>query len=78
MTPNLLKYLCEPLTKAPLSLVDAETDANGNIQSGDLVTPAGKHYSVVIGIPRFVDYVPATSVDFFNKRDHFSPIYEEK
>ena len=65
MTPNLLNYLCEPITKAPLQLVDAVTDADGNIQSGDLVTPTGKRYPIVNGIPRFVEYVPMTSVESF-------------
>jgi hypothetical protein len=44
MLPNLLNYLCEPLFKAPLQLVDAVTTADGTIQSGMLVTPSGKHY----------------------------------
>jgi len=34
MTPNLLNYLCELITKAPLQLVDAVTTADGTIQSG--------------------------------------------
>jgi hypothetical protein len=41
MTPNLINYICEPITKAPLQLVDAVTTADGTIQSGALVQPTG-------------------------------------
>ena len=65
MTPNLINYLCEPITKAPLHLVDAVTTADGTIQSGALVTPLGTRYPIINGIPRFVDYVPTASVESF-------------
>jgi len=65
MTPKLLDYLCEPVTKAPLQLVDAVTAADGSIQSGKLIAPSGAHYSIINGIPRFVDYVPRASVESF-------------
>ena len=65
MTPNLLNYLCEPITKAPLQLVDAVTTTDGTIQSGTLVTPSGSRYPIINGIPRFVDYVPTASVESF-------------
>jgi ubiquinone/menaquinone biosynthesis C-methylase UbiE/uncharacterized protein YbaR (Trm112 family) len=73
MTPNLLKFLCEPVSKAPLCLVDAVTDADGIIQSGALLTPAGKRYPIIKGIPRFVDYVPTASVESFGDEwNHFN------
>ena len=31
MTPKLLEYLCDPITKAPLVLSDAQYDVDGNI-----------------------------------------------
>lgn len=65
MTPNLLTYLCEPITKAPLQLVDAVTSADGMIQSGGLVAPSGNRYPIINGIPRFVDYVPRATVESF-------------
>ena len=65
MTPNLLNYLCEPITKAPLQLVDSVTIADGTIQSGGLVSPSGKRYPIINGIPRFVNDVPTASVDSF-------------
>lgn len=65
MTPLLLQFLCEPVTKAPLTLHDAEYDDHGNISSGELVTPSGKRYPIVNGIPRFVDFVPTKSVESF-------------
>ena len=40
MTPNLLNYLCEPITKAPLLLVDAVTTYNG------MITLARIHFSI--------------------------------
>ncbi len=65
MTPQLLNILCEPITKAPLQLVDAVADADGHIQSGELLAPSGKRYPIVNGIPRFVDFVPTESVESF-------------
>lgn len=65
MTPKLLDYLCEPVTKAPLQLVDAVTTSDGFIKSGKLIAPSGAHYPIVDGIPRFVDYVPKSSVESF-------------
>ena len=65
MTPGLLQYLCEPITKAPLKLVDAVADSGGNVLSGALVSPSGSRYPIINGIPRFVDFVPAKSVESF-------------
>lgn len=73
MTPNLLEYLCEPITKAPLKLVDAVTSPDGMIQSGALVTVSGNRYPIIDGIPRFVDYVPKTTVESFGDQwNHFN------
>jgi len=65
MTPFLLQFLCEPITQAPLSLIDATYDSNRNIITGQLVTPAGKRYPIIRGVPRFIDYVPSKSVESF-------------
>jgi ubiquinone/menaquinone biosynthesis C-methylase UbiE/uncharacterized protein YbaR (Trm112 family) len=65
MTPFLLSLLCEPITEAPLYLVDASYDSSGNIVTGLLKTDAGKSYPIIEGIPRFIDYVPSKSVDSF-------------
>jgi len=65
VTPYLLDYLCEPITKAPLQLLDAIYDADGNILSGELLASSGKHYPIFNGIPRFVDFVPTKSVKSF-------------
>jgi uncharacterized protein YbaR (Trm112 family)/ubiquinone/menaquinone biosynthesis C-methylase UbiE len=73
MTPNLLNFLCEPVTKAPLKLVDAVTSEDGNIQSGFLVTASGERYPIINGIPRFVDYVPTATVESFGDEwNHFN------
>lgn len=65
MTPFLLQFLCEPITQAPLALVDATYDSNGNIITGQLTTPAGKSYPIIRGVPRFIDFVPSKSVESF-------------
>jgi SAM-dependent methyltransferase len=73
MTPYLLNYLCEPITKAPLKLVDAVTIEDGSIQFGALVAPSGKRYPIIKGIPRFVDYVPSDTVESFGDEwNHFN------
>jgi uncharacterized protein YbaR (Trm112 family) len=65
MTPFLLDYLCEPLTKAPLRLEGAARDASGQIVSGELVAPSGRRYPIVNGIPRFVDPTSTKTVASF-------------
>lgn len=65
MTPKLLDYLCEPITKAPLKLVDAVTTPDGVINSGVLESPTGKRYPIINGIPRFLENVPMTTVKSF-------------
>lgn len=73
MTPFLLEYLCEPLTKLPLQLVDAEYDDAGNILSGSLVSPKGNIYPIVNGIPRFTGNVSTKSVHSFGEEwNHFN------
>lgn len=65
MTPILLDYLCEPITKAPLQLVDPVFSSDGMIHSGILVSPTGKRYPIVDGIPRFIEYLPRHTVESF-------------
>jgi uncharacterized protein YbaR (Trm112 family) len=65
MTPKLLQYLCDPISKAPLELCNAQYDVDGNIISGDLQADAGQSYPIVNGIPRFVNFVPTASVESF-------------
>jgi uncharacterized protein YbaR (Trm112 family) len=73
MTPDLLNYLCEPITKAPLQLVDAVNTDDGMIQSGALLSPLGRRYPVINGIPRFADYVPRETVESFGDEwNHFN------
>jgi uncharacterized protein YbaR (Trm112 family)/ubiquinone/menaquinone biosynthesis C-methylase UbiE len=71
LTPHLLAYLCEPGTKAPLQLVDPAVDADGLIQSGQLVSPSGRCYPITNGIPRFVDFVPSKTVESFGDEWNF-------
>jgi uncharacterized protein YbaR (Trm112 family)/precorrin-6B methylase 2 len=54
MTPELLQYLCEPVTGHGLRLEDAALDDKGHIMSGRLVTQAGSSYPIVNGVPRFL------------------------
>ena len=53
MTPWLLDYLCDPVSKAPLQLLDAVYE-DGSIVSGTLVGGDGRRYPIISGIPRFV------------------------
>ena len=73
MTPQLLHYLCEPITKETLELVNASIDTEGHIQSGELVAPSGNRYPIINGIPRFVDFVPTKTVESFGDEwNHFN------
>ncbi len=73
MTPNLLNYLCEPITKVPLQLIDAVIDVDGHTQSGQLVSPSGKSYPIINGIPRFGGFVPTKTVESFGDEwNHFN------
>lgn len=73
MTPFLLDYLCEPITKLPLSLRNAQYDNEGNITSGELVSESSKVYPIIKGVPRFIDFVPAGTVKSFGDEwNHFN------
>ena len=73
MTPELLKYLCEPITKLPLRLVDCTFAKDGSIESGSLLTSTGSCYPIIDGIPRFVDFVKPSSVESFgNQWNYFN------
>ena len=71
MTPFLLSVLCEPVTQASLQLIDPTYDARGHIMSGTLTTAAGKTYPIINGVPRFVDFVPAKTVESFGDEWNF-------
>lgn len=53
MTPFLLEFLCDPISKDPLDLKNARTDGSGNIVSGALHGTSGYVYPILNGIPRF-------------------------
>lgn len=73
MTPFLLSLLCQPATKAPLHLENAERDPAGNIVAGELVAPDGQRYPIIDGIPRFLDTVPTGTVESFGDEwNHFN------
>ena len=73
MTPFLLDLLCEPVTKAPLRLVDAVISADGTIETGALVTPSGRRFPIVNGIPRFVESDKTETVESFGDEwNHFN------
>jgi uncharacterized protein YbaR (Trm112 family) len=71
MTPELLNYLCEPVTKSRLGLVQGVADAAGNIMSGELVAVNGNRYPIINGIPRFIDLVPTKTVESFGDEWNF-------
>ena len=76
MRKSLLPYLICPKTKAPLVLVDAHTDATGNIISGFLTVKDRPEiiYPIIHGIPRFVLNLPKQkSVYSFGEQwNHFN------
>ena len=78
MTPFLLNYLCDPLSRAPLELIDPTYDARNNIQSGSLVSATGNTYRIISGIPRFVSNLQQNAVvSFGNEWNYFNFIDHE-
>lgn len=78
MTPELLNYLCDPISKEPLSLIEPQINGDGMIMSGKLKSPDGAIYPIIRGIPRFVppEHTLARGVEsfgdewnYFNFRD---------
>ena len=66
MNPCLLGYLCDPVDKSALKLVDARHDQNGKIIEGTLVSAVGRRYPIRAGIPRFgIEDVDETAVEAF-------------
>ncbi len=55
MHPHFLDILACPSTGEPLTLNALECSPNGEIISGTLTSPSGKHYPIIRGIPRFVN-----------------------
>lgn len=74
MTPELLKYLCDPVDKSPLTLTDPTISQDGLIEAGWLVSASGRRYSIVDGIPRFTQKDNrAESVESFGDEwNHFN------
>jgi ubiquinone/menaquinone biosynthesis C-methylase UbiE len=54
MNPDLLRYLCDPVDKSPLTLVDGRKDLSGKIEEGVLVSAAGRCYPIHHRVPRFL------------------------
>jgi uncharacterized protein YbaR (Trm112 family) len=74
MTPRLLEYLCDPISKGPLSLIEPHVNDNGEIISGILKTPSGDAYPIINGIPRFVSSrdLSQTVTSFGNEWNYFN------
>lgn len=73
MTPMLMDYLCDPISKEPLVLIDAVYDDAGNISKGQLVSANGAAFPILNGIPRFVPNYLAKSVESFgNEWNYFN------
>lgn len=53
MTPSVLGVLADPMTGDELELVDAAYDDGERVSSGFLVSPHGRRYPIVDGVPRF-------------------------
>ncbi len=74
MNRDLLPLLCDPGTRAPLTLRDAEVDARGQVVSGTLVSATGGEFPIVNGIPRFVSQAVALEevASFGDQWNHFN------
>lgn len=74
MTPKLLDYLCDPISRLPLSLNKAVYDHFGRIVSGELVGASGTVYPIINGIPRFVPNVEISKTvnSFGNEWNYFN------
>ena len=58
MHVDTLDLLCDPIDKSKLTLENAEKDNKGLIISGKLKSDGGREYSIINGIPRFVETQP--------------------
>jgi 2-polyprenyl-3-methyl-5-hydroxy-6-metoxy-1,4-benzoquinol methylase/uncharacterized protein YbaR (Trm112 family) len=74
MNPDMLRYLCDPLDKSPLILVDGQKDLSGNIKEGMLVSAVGRRYPIRHGVPRFLsgDDEQATVESFGDEWNYFN------
>lgn len=54
MNTDLLRYLCDPVDKSELILVDPVKHRDGSVESGWLVSTIGRRYPIINGVPRFV------------------------
>jgi SAM-dependent methyltransferase/uncharacterized protein YbaR (Trm112 family) len=54
MNLDLLRYLCDPVDKSLLTLVGAQHDSSGRIETGTLVSTSGRQYPIRDGVPRVV------------------------
>jgi len=60
MNKKLMSYLVDPNTKESLSIRSGGGDEFEEILDGELVSSSGKAYSIVNGIPRFVESADAS------------------
>lgn len=73
MNADLLEYLCDPVDKSGLTLIDPILDRDGTIESGWLISTAGRRYPIRAGIPRFAGYDHNASVESFGDQwNHFN------
>ena len=74
MRPLLLKYLCDPVDKSDLRLVDPIYDSKGDIVEGSLISKGGRMYPVINGIPRFLgkEDLRETVESFGNEWNYFN------
>lgn len=54
MHPRFIEALCCPETREPLALEATERAPDGAVAAGALVSPSGRRYPIVRGVPRFV------------------------
>lgn len=72
MHRRLLSFLCDPVDRSELALVDAVIEDSGEILGGRLCSATGAAYPIIDGIPRFVaDSARLADVDAFGVEWNF-------
>lgn len=65
MNSELLKYLCDPVDKSELALIDPVFGRDGSVESGWLASTGGRRYPIRKGVPRFVGEDRNAAVESF-------------
>ena len=72
MNRELLKYLCDPVSREPLRL-ENQADFSENVGSGWLISESGTRFPIIDGVPRFIEDANIASVESFGDQwNHYN------